>query len=228
MTGSDAVTPPRKEPPAARRPRLFLASRSPRRRELLAEHGYEFGFDHPGVEDSELHPGQVSAAQWVASLAHLKAQAGRDILAHQSADEPAADFVLGADTACLKDGQLIGTPRNAAEAEQIIRTLMNGEHEVFTGVALVRRRDGKRWVFADRARVRVGSLSDEEITTYIASGQWQGKAGGYNLRERMVAGWPLSFVGDETTVMGLPMKALDRELARIWSTPDPEPQAAQP
>lgn len=205
-----------------RRPRLFLASRSPRRRELLAEHGYDFGFEHPGIEDSDLQPGQVSAAQWVASLAHLKAQAGREVLSQQASFEPSVDFVLGADTACLKDGQLIGTPRNATEAEQIIRTLMNGEHEVFTGVALVRRRDGKRWVFADRARVRVGSLTDDQIAVYIASGQWQGKAGAYNLRERMVAGWPLTFVGDETTVMGLPMKALQRELAKIWTSPEME------
>ena len=205
-----------------RRPRLFLASRSPRRRELLAEYGYDFGFEHPGIEDSDLQPGQVSAAQWVASLAHLKAQAGREVLSQQASFEPSVDFVLGADTACLKDGQLIGTPRNATEAEQIIRTLMNGEHEVFTGVALVRRRDGKRWVFADRARVRVGSLTDDQIAMYIASGQWQGKAGAYNLRERMVAGWPLTFVGDETTVMGLPMKALQRELAKIWTSPEME------
>lgn len=222
MTGSDAATSPRMGPTAMRRPRLFLASRSPRRRELLAEHGYDFGFEHPGIEDSDLQPGQVSAAQWVASLAHLKAQAGREVLSQQASFEPSVDFVLGADTACLKDGQLIGTPRNATEAEQIIRTLMNGEHEVFTGVALVRRRDGKRWVFADRARVRVGSLTDDQIAVYIASGQWQGKAGAYNLRERMVAGWPLTFVGDETTVMGLPMKALQRELAKIWTSPEME------
>jgi len=207
-----------RDPNAAPRPapRLFLASRSPRRRELLAEHGYNFGFDHPGIEDSDLMPGQVSPAQWVASLAHLKAQAGRDLLNADAGGNAPTDFILGADTACLKNGQLIGTPRDAREAEAIIRSLMDGEHEVFTGVALVRRRDGKRWVFADRARVRLGSLSDEQVRAYIDSGQWQGKAGGYNLRERMVAGWPLSFQGDETTVMGLPMLALRRELAKIW------------
>lgn len=204
-----------------RKPRLFLASRSPRRRELLAEHGYEFGFDHPGIEDSELHPGRVSAAQWVASLAHLKAQAGLEIVEQKTGAERGSgpDFVLGADTACLKNGELIGTPRDASEAERIIRSLMGGEHEVFTGVALVARHGRRRWVFADRARVRMGRLTDEQVREYIASGQWQGKAGAYNLRERIEAGWPLTFEGDATTVMGLPMKALERELRKIWAEP---------
>ena len=70
-------------------------------------------------------------------------------------------------------------------------------------------------MFVDRARVRLGGLSEEKIRAYIAGGAWQGKAGAYNYRDALAAGWPLSCDGDVTTVMGLPMMALRRQLAAM-------------
>lgn len=185
--------------------KLFLASRSPRRRELMTEAGYTFDFDHPGIEDSELPPGQVNPGQWVASLAYLKARAGVE-RAREIGKTP--DVVIGADTACVMDGQLIGTPIDADEAKEMIRAFAGREHDVVSGIALVSALTGKRMMGSNRARVRVGTLSDSQIDEYVRSGGWAGKAGAYNLSERLGDGWPIKYDGDPATIMGLPMGLL--------------------
>lgn len=192
-----------------------LASRSPRRRQLLDEHGIDHDAQHPGLEDSELKPGSVPAHQWVAALAYLKAAAGAEQVRQTSA---VVSAVLGADTAIVKDGRLIGTPRDAEDARTILRTLSGGQHEVVTGVSIVCASSGKRMVFVDRAVVKLGALTEAIIDEYVLSGHWEGKAGGYNLRERIEAGWPIQFEGDPGTIMGLPMKGLRDRLDRFTQT----------
>lgn len=213
-------------PPTSSRPRrglpLLLASRSPRRRALLSEAGFDHVAEHPGFEDGILTPGQVSPRQWVAALASLKAFAGANL---PSARDAGGRVVLGADTACLLDGQLVGTPTTADEAETMIRSFMNTQHDVLTGVAIVDLRGWtgdpafvpprRRRVLVDVAKVRMGTLDDRELRSYIDSGNWQGKAGGYNLSERLAAGWPLEFEGDRTTIMGLPMNRLTNLLEEM-------------
>lgn len=163
--------------------------------------------EHPGFEDGDLRPGRgVSASGWVCSLAYLKAWV-------KSCDAgPEVGLVLGADTACSLDGALIGTPLTAGEARQMIRAFMGREHGVVTGVALLERRGDRacprRWLFSDWAKVSMGVLDDRTLEEYLESGAWEGKAGGYNLLDRIDAGWPLTYEGDATTVMGLPMQKL--------------------
>ncbi len=194
-----------------RYPRLLLASRSPRRRSLLSEAGIEHEARHPGFDDSALVPTGVSAAEWVTALAHLKAAAGAEL----ARGEGMPRLVLGADTTCVQGTTFLGTPATPEEAERMLRGFVGVEHEVVTGVAVIDTLTGRRWLFADRAMVRWGEVSDEQIRAYVASGEWQGKAGGYNLRERLEAGWKIEFEGDPTTIMGLPMRVLERELPRI-------------
>lgn len=193
-------------------PRVLLASRSERRRQLLQEKGIDYLAEHPGIEDSTLIPGGVDPDWWVISLAYLKARAGLDVFQGISR---AGDVVLGADTACVRDGRMLGTPRDGAEAAAIIRALSKGRHDVLTGVALIDIATGTRTLFMDRASVWLGELSDEEISAYVATGQWQGKAGAYNLCERSEAGWPIEYVGDPSTITGLPMKLLIKALERM-------------
>jgi len=123
--------------------------------------------------------------------------------------------VRGADTACVRSGRTFGTPRDRAEAGAMLRALRGGPHEVITGVALVDPLSGRRWVFRDTAVVDLGAITDAQVDDYVASDAWSGKAGAYNLSERLAAGWPLTCVGDQTTVMGLPMLALLRRLRRL-------------
>lgn len=197
----------------AQLPRVFLASQSPRRRKLLDEHGVMHATVSAGVDDGLLMRGGVTPAQWVAALAYFKAAAGRDRLDRADA-QPGEVVILGADTVVRKGERLIGQPSDAQDAERIIRTLQNGSHEVLTGVAFVDLASGQRDMWVDKASVRVGDIGDERIADYLRSNGWRGKAGAYNLSERLADGWPIEFDGDPGTIMGLPMQRLvDRLIA---------------
>jgi len=187
---------------------VFLASRSPRRRELLHLHGIAHRAEHPGFDDAILEPGRCTPRQWVTALAYLKASAGVAKAGH-------GPIVVGADTLCVKDGVMLGTPHTQEEAGSILRSLSGGSHDVLTGVALIDTTTGRRHVFVDQARVTIGVLNEAQIARYVASDQWQGKAGGYNLRERLDAGWPITFEGDEGTIMGLPVRMLSERMKAL-------------
>lgn len=182
--------------------RLILASSSPRRRQLLTEHGIEHEAIAPPLDDGDLMPGQTTPEGWVVALAHLKARAVADSIQDDDA------LVLGSDTVVVKAGAIIGQPRDRDHAREIINTLNNGEHRVITGVALVVPGSGERRLLLDSARVAVGNLDVDAVERYLDSGDWAGKAGAYNLMERIGAGWPIEYAGDPTTVMGLPMQRL--------------------
>ena len=175
----------------------------------------------------------LTDAAWVCSLAYLKAWViTRALLARDRLTAPDSEigFVIGADTACSMDGKLIGTPQTAQEAEAMIRAFMGRRHEVITGVAIIEVHAGaatRRHLFADRASVKMGHLDDKAISRYIATNDWRGKAGAYNLLDRMEAGWPLTYQGDATTVMGLPMTKLLGRLADLVALPPFVPGTSQ-
>lgn len=201
---------------------LILASQSPRRRLLLSERGIAHDVIHPGVDDALLEPGRATTGQsWAAALAYLKARAA---ITHHTL---AADAILiAADTVVIKGDQLIGQPRDAADADRIIRKLQDGSHQVVTGVALVW--VGPAWqddcgrprrlIFTDLATVRIGHIGDQRIADYITSGMWRGKAGAYNLSERLQAGWPIDYDGHAGTIMGLPVDKLLAALGKVGHT----------
>ena len=186
-------------------PRLVLASQSPRRRALLTEAGYSFVVPDRLVDDGRLVSGAVSPGDWVMALAYLKA-------AGASGGIGPGSVVLGADTICVGEDELIGQPRDAAHAEAILKSFVGREHSVVTGVALLDRESGERELMLDEAVVTWGDVSDAEIAAYIDSNQWRGKAGAYNLRERLEAGWAIEYEGDPTSIMGLPMELLNEKL----------------
>ncbi|MFM9958552.1 MAG: Maf family protein [Phycisphaerales bacterium] len=218
-----ATLPTRREPCAERiGPRLLLASRSPRRRELLSNASIPHDTIESHVDDGQLTPGDASASAWVAALSFLKARAAWDRL---SPERRRGAVVMGADTIVHKDGRIIGQPCDEGDARRIISTLENGSHQVLTGVTLLAEdlptdrlaglglsiesdtdaSGARRAALVDTAQVRVGSIGPERLERYLASGHWRGKAGAYNLAERIADGWPIQYEGDPGTVMGLPM-----------------------
>lgn len=175
----------------------------------------------PAFDDANLSMGQagrIPLAQWVASLAFLKARAGA--AAVRAAGGPGGDghcIVIGADTLVEQADHhgragVLSKPTDAADAERMIKLMRCRSHGVLTGVALLHPLTGRRDVFTDRATVSVGDLSDGQIAQHIAAGRWRGKAGGYNLSEQLRHGWPLTVEGDPGCVVGLPTRTLAARL----------------
>lgn len=209
------ITPlaPSSGPSAPRAARLYVASTSPRRRELLSARGVAFEAIDPGIDDGTLERGPVPPEHWVQALALIKARSGVARLAERGLTAVGADgtgvFVLGADTVVVHGGDVLGKPRDAEHAREMICRLMNDAHDVLTGVALVRVGEDTVRLATARAVSHFGRVSSEQVDSYVASGAWRGKAGAYNLDERLRAGWPVRVEGDRTCVTGLPMQTIE-------------------
>ena len=196
-------------------PHIVLASASPRRRAMLEAVGVEHRVAPAQVDDGELVPGQrVNAREWVAALAFLKASSS--VRTIQDKAIGAQIVVIGADTVCVHDGEIIGQPEDREDAKQIIDMMSDATHEVLTGVALLDACGMRRDLFVDQSIVTVGVISDEQIEAYLDSEQWRGKAGAYNITERLAAGWPIEFTGDETSIVGLPMTRTLERVSRFF------------
>ena len=197
-------------------PRVLLASGSPRRAEILTALGMPFEIVPSNVDDGELvAPPTATTAGWTIAMAYLKARAAIDLL-----PRGAPGVVMGADTSCELEGRIIGKPANADEARETLRSMAGKTQRVVTGVALVdpAQPHTHRLLVADIAHVTFGDLDGATIDAYVDTGAWRGKAGGYNLSERVAEGWPIAVHGDPDTVVGLPTRKLADwlALAQAW------------
>jgi septum formation protein len=181
---------------------LVLASASPRRHQLLAWLGIPFTIDSADVDETP-HP-EEDAARMVARLARAKAMA-------VAARRPEA-WVLGADTTVEVDGVLLGKPADDGEAAVMLARLAGREHRVSTGFALVAPGGTPRVVDVVRTRVVFRPLAEHAIRAYVASGEPDGKAGGYAI-QGLGAGLIERIDGSFTNVMGLPVTEVARALA---------------
>jgi septum formation protein len=188
---------------AAPRPRLILASASPRRRELLAQLGVAFDVvSAPVVEHEET---STDPRVMVAHNAALKA----DWVAARERDA----FVLGADTTVAIAGAALNKPRDLADARAMLRRLSARTHRVFTGLALRCGRDGLRLDETVMSEVTFKPLNEATISAYLAQVNPLDKAGGYAIQEHgdlIVAGHTGSF----TNIIGLPLETTKQILTR--------------
>lgn len=188
---------------------VWLGSASPRRRLLLRDAGIDVHVQPADLDDGDLMRGQVSPRQWVLALAYFKARRVADMLRQRrSPGELHSGTVLAADTLCVHGDEVLGQPAYADEARRMLLAMRDATHETMTGVCLLPLSAATRVMFVDVSIVHVGHVTDPQIDDYVASNQWRGKAGAYNLSERIEAGWPVRCVGDPATVMGLPMQRL--------------------
>lgn len=183
-------------PPLAS-PALYLASASPRRRELLAQIGLDCTQLPMDIDESVLD--DESPADYVLRLAAAKAQAGwQRLLAEGLPQRP----LLAADTTVTVDGEILGKPADAAEARAMLARLSGRSHEVLTGVAVCQ---GNRVQTAlSVSRVELLPLSPAMIDGYIASGEPFDKAGAYGIQGR-AATFIAHLDGSYSGVMGLPL-----------------------
>jgi septum formation protein len=179
---------------------LILASASPRRRELLAQAGYAFEV-RPAHLNEDVRDGEDPIA-YVVRLAREKAGAVFSEIRDQGSGISDGLIVLGADTTVVVDSVILGKPVDAEDAARMLRMLSGRTHRVITGVAVVGA--GGVEVAAEVTAVRFRSLSDEEIASYIATGEPMDKAGGYAI-QGMAAKWIPRIEGDYFNVVGLPI-----------------------
>ena len=191
-------------------PRLILASRSPRRRELLAAAGYAFEVlpAHDKAEDGP-RPGEAPRA-YVVRLARQKAADVVDRLEAQrvasSAGQADQRIVVACDTIVVLGDELLGKPANAEHARRMLRDLSGREHVALSGLCLWPLAGGAPRTEIAESRLRMDKLSDRQIEEYVASGLWAGKAGGFGYQDRL--GWLHVTAGNESNIVGLPMELL--------------------
>ncbi|MDQ7988498.1 MAG: Maf family protein [Candidatus Dactylopiibacterium sp.] len=187
------------------RPRVYLASRSPRRRELLTQIGVDYDvlpFRTPPREDEDVCedvlPGE-DAETYVVRLARAKGEAAlRRLDLRQLRQQP----VLSADTTLALDDEIIGKPDDALHAMRILRSLSGRSHRVLTAVALA---DGTRMAHRlSISSVHFGELSDDDIHRYVASGEPFDKAGAYGI-QGIAATFVREIHGSHSGIMGLPL-----------------------
>jgi septum formation protein len=180
------------------RPRLILASASPRRRELLAQIGISPDEILAAGVDESPRRGETPR-QLAERLAMAKAVAVRDKLGPASREA----IVLAADTVVAVGRRVLGQAQSADEAERYLRLLSGRNHRVFTAIAVVGS-DGAARARTVETRVAFKRLSEEEMRAYLASGEWHGKAGGYAIQGRAGA-FVTRIVGSYGNVVGLPL-----------------------
>ncbi len=197
---------------------LVLASNSPRRKHLLGLGGWAFRVEPAQVDENPL-PGEDALA-YVLRLAESKAHfvAGRS---------PLDDIIIAADTTVVDEGQILGKPADAYEAESMLRRLRGREHQVFTALAVVRRSEGFLALDWCVTQVPMRTYSDEEMYAYIATGDPLDKAGAYAIQHPGFS--PVANLeGCYANVMGLPLCHLKRTLMRLGIQTDRNiPQACQ-
>ena len=200
-----------------REPYLVLASNSPRRRELLALGGWIVNTLPAEVDESQ-HPGETPGA-YVLRLAESKARTcvvsqknKGAISAHENV------IVLAADTAVVEGKTVLGKPKDMAEAVEMLRRLRSHTHQVYTGITVMRMPEGNLGTDLCVTDVPMRAYSNEEIDTYVATGDPLDKAGAYAIQhsrfhpvERMS--------GCYASVMGLPLCHLTRTLRQFDIAP---------
>ncbi len=186
-------------------PKLILASASPRRAEILTAVGWEFEKHTADIDETEFSG--ENPADYVQRLAREKAFA--------VAGNYENALILGADTTVVIENQIIGKPKDLADARRMLRMLSGNWHEVLTGVALVKVSEGKfeTKVALQNTRVKFAELSDAEIEFLIERGAPLDKAGAYAVQAQ-AALFIERIEGDYWNVVGLPVSLVYELVSR--------------
>ncbi len=182
---------------------IILASKSPRRQELLARMGVEFTVKVANIDET-MDPFRNPADE-VARVSLRKAEAVRE----QCGEE---DIIISADTIVVCDGLVMGKPRSEADAFSMLRRLSGREHLVMSGLTVMRGSRTENLTVTTKLRFR--PLSEEEIRAYIATGEPMDKAGAYGI-QGLAAMFVMGLDGDYYNVMGLPVCTLSQLLRKL-------------
>lgn len=178
---------------------IILASKSPRRSQLLSQAGLPFRIEALDVEES--YPADMPVAEVPVFLAQKKANAARSLLKEDH------EVILAADSVVILDNKIYGKPTDVEDAKRILSELSGREHQVITGVCLLGKE--REIAFGDLTKVKFAELSTEEIEYYIEHYQPFDKAGSYAIQEWIGLCKIEKIEGTYANVMGLPVE-------RVW------------
>ena len=189
---------------------IILASASPRRRELLDMVGIPFSVCPSQGEE------QIRGSSPKEVVEELSEQKAREVFLKTSGEV----LVIGADTVVAAEGNILGKPKNRKEAIQMLKKLQGASHEVYTGVTMLSRDENgeQQKTFHVMTAVEFYPMSEEEIESYVDTGEPMDKAGAYGIQGK--AGIFVKEIrGDYNNVVGLPMARLYQELKQIGMNP---------
>jgi septum formation protein len=188
--------------------RFILASASPRRQDLLRDAGYAFDIDPADINEDDYPQGMLPTAIAL-RLAEAKARA-------VAARHP-NDVVLAADTVVAFGDAPLGKPNDAAHARKMLQLLSGTTHIVVTGVCVMRQNPEFFKSARVMSAVKMRPLTPSEVDRYVASNEWQGKAGGYGIQDKDP--FVVRQSGSHTNIVGLPMTATRKLLEEAGIAP---------
>lgn len=179
--------------------KIVLASKSPRRAEILRAVDWEFEAIAANIDETRRE--SEDAVSYVKRLAQTKAETVAERISNRG-------LVLGADTVVVIDGEILGQPRDDDDARRMLKLLNGKWHEVMTGVALIKGGNPPEVVVDhETTRVRFCELSEDEIDWYVSTGEPKDKAGAYAIQGRGAL-FIEEIQGDYFNIVGLPMRLL--------------------
>jgi len=184
---------------------ILLASKSPRRQQLIQEMGFDFRIVHQDIDES--YPAELAAEEVAEYLACLKAEAVKQELKAEN------EVILASDTIVVLNGEIFGKPIDQAEARAILKKLSGQTHAVITGVCLLSKNKTVR--FSETTYVHFLELSSSEIDYYIESCQPYDKAGAYAIQEWIGLNKIEKIEGSYFNVVGLPTHRVYQELQKL-------------
>ena len=184
--------------------RIILASGSPRRRELLDQIGTKYEV-RPSEADETIT--STIPSEVVKELALRK---GKEVAAHYEEEV----VILSADTVVANEGKILGKPKDDEEAAEMINSIQGKSHEVYTGVAIIIKREEEKIInFAVETKVKVVPMTEEDMKGYLRTGEHRDKAGAYAIQGKF-APYIEGIEGDYYNVVGFPISRICKELSK--------------
>ncbi len=183
--------------------KFILASASPRRRELLEQIGMDFDIVVAPIDESGIDK-NMTPDLFTGVLSMYKAAAVAKVLREEGRSK---EIIIAADTIVYLDGKILGKPKNSEDAKLMLKNLSGKDHEVYTGLCVMRIKDGYSVSRSVKTTVSFKELSDSEIDAYIKTNEPDDKAGAYAIQGKGSA-FVKGISGDYFNVVGLPLSEL--------------------
>ena len=195
---------------------LILASQSPRRKQLLTEHGFEFTVNAPDESVEE----KVQAQRGICSKCSPEDLVLESSLAKAASisQETDAGIVIAADTVAECQAEILGKPTDREHAEKMLRLMSGKQHRVLTGVCLWHRPSNKRASYLEQTVLNMDTLSTDELNLYLDTDGWIGKAGAFGFQDGL--DWVHIVSGLESSVVGLPVERLNDWIESLLKSVD--------